>query len=510
MRSTWRARLGWFLFATLVIAAAAALYVADVRSWFAPSRRSETHVTATVIRDTLPILISAGGELESSEGIEVHCDVEGQQTKIVNMLPDGASVKNGQVVMRLDPSEINDQLAQQEITVTKADAVAKAAAEELKIQKNLAASQIATADLALKLAELDREKYLEGDYIVEVNELKGSIALAKTELQEAEDTLEYYRNLVRKGFRTPEQLRAKQQALKRAEYNLNRDEEKFKVLETYTRKRQSAELTAMAAEAVRELERVKSSTAATVIKAQTDLEVAQATAGLERKLLERIQKQLEFCELRSPAAGTVVYAHEKKAPLDLGVAVYYKQKLFNITNMSEIRVKAFVHEGQVKKVRHGMPVEIKVDALPNLTLHGTVQDVGNFYDSTRHWTSGGVKEYETLIKVDQSAQSGLKPGMTAQVNILAGELKDSLFVPIPAVAQRDEKHYCYVVAAGAVQRRPVAIGASTEHFVEIKEGLQEDEKVALDARHRSAADLQEGGGNGLAGTGKTISMTTSR
>ena len=96
-------------------------------------------------------------------------------------------------MLRLDPSEINDRLAAQQIKVMQADAAAKAAAEELKIQENLAASQTAAAELALKLAELDRKKYLEGDYQVEQDDLAGLIALAQADLQDAKvllDTLQ--------------------------------------------------------------------------------------------------------------------------------------------------------------------------------------------------------------------------------------------------------------------------------------------------------------------------------
>jgi len=477
---------GFLLLAALVVGA----LTIDFASWLPVRAGGDAPITALVVRSNLPIIISAGGELESAEGAQVLCEVEGSNVKIVEMTPEGTQVRQGQVIVRLDPSEVNNRLAQQEITVTQLEATAKAAVEELKIQKNLVASSIAAAELALKLAELDKEKYEEGDYIVEFNELKGSIALANTELQEAEDTREYYRTLVKKGFRTPEQLRAKEQAVERAKYNLSRDDEKLKVLETYTRKRQLAELTAKAEEAARELERTKSSSIAAVTKAETDMEVAEATARLERKQLERIQAQLQFCELPAPCDGTVVYSREGKNPLALGQVVHYKQKLFAVTKMSEMQVKAFVHEAEVKKVRPGMPVEVRVDALGDRTFQGTVQEVANFYDSTRQWLSGGVKEYETIIRIDNLPGTGLKPGMTAQANIIAGELTDGLLVPIPAIAEREGQYYCYVVANTGIQPRQVSIGDNTATFVEIKSGLAEGETVALDARHRAANELE--------------------
>ena len=120
-------------------------------------------MTAVAREMVVPHEVLAGGELQSADAVNVVCEVEEKELKIVEMVPEGSLVQSGQVVVRLDPSEINDQLAQQQIKVTQVDAAAKADAEELKIQKNLAASAIAQAKLTLTLAELDRKKYLEGE-----------------------------------------------------------------------------------------------------------------------------------------------------------------------------------------------------------------------------------------------------------------------------------------------------------------------------------------------------------
>jgi RND family efflux transporter MFP subunit len=487
------------------------IFVAGLANRFFPRSQERGDITATVVRTTVPIVITCGGELESAQGVQALCEVELKEgVKIVEMVPEGMEVKEGDVIVRLDPSALKDDLASQQIAVTKADAVATAAAEELKIQQNLAASQIAQAELAKTLAELDLEKYLEGDYNVEFNTLQGSIALKQTELQEAKETVEFYRDLVKKGFRTPEALRAKEQAVEQVNYELTSNQERLDVLRKYTRKRQVAELTAKAEEAGRELDRAKSSSAALVAKAQSDLDVAEATARLEHQQLERLERQIELCVVVAPTHGTVVYSHGNKDPLDPGDTVNFKRKLFRITNLSQMQVKAFVHESDVKKVRRGTPAEIRVDAMPGLTLRGKVEDVADFYDGTRHWLSGGVKEYETIVAVDAVSEAGLKPGMTSQVKIHVGELSDCLVVPVPAVVEKDGRHYCYVISGQAVQCRPVTIGGSTESYVEITEGLTEGEKVALDARHRWQSELESGKGDGEAAREEATSVADAR
>lgn len=490
-RARWRGIALKLMIPILVVAGLASLlYYGGVFSWF-QSEDNSTTVTVTVRRASLPIIVTAGGELESTDAEYVVCELEGKEINIVEMVPEGTHVNAGEVVMKLDPSEINDRLAAQQLRVTQADALAKAAAEELKIQRNLAESTIAQAQLALTLADLDKDKYLQGDYEIEFNDLQGSRALAEMRLEEAKTTAEHYRNLVKKGFRTPEQLRAKEQAVNEAEYNYNRDDRKLDVLETWTKKRQLAELNAKAEEATRELERARSSSAALVVKAETDAQVAQATADLERKQLERVEKLLDYCTVRSVADGVVVYAKEQNKRVELGESVHYKQKLFSVPDMSRMQVKAYVHESEVKKIQPGMRVEVSVDAVPNLKFDGTITEVGSFYDSTRHWLSGGVKDYETIVKIKKLPDASLKPGMTTQAKIYIGGIENGLVVPVPAVTEHKGSIYCFVLESEEFKPRRIVIGANTEQFVEVKDGLEEGDTVALDARRRVQSEIEQ-------------------
>jgi HlyD family secretion protein len=471
------------------VCAAVANYRETLYDYFLRWRSDDlpTPITAVAREMVVPNEVLAGGELQSADSVHVVCEVEGQQAKIVEMVAEGSHVTRGQVVVRLDPSEINDRLAKQRITVTQVDAIAKAALEELKIQKNLAESAIAAAKLTVTLAELDRKKYMEGEYQVELNDLRGSIALADTDLQEANDMVDHYEMLVRKGFRSPEQLEAKQQAVQRAQFTLNRDQEKLQVLERFTRERQEVELTANAEETVRELERVKSSTQATVSKAETDLEVAEATATLEREQLRRTEDQLKLCEVVAPTDGTLIYAKDKNKKIELGAQVHFKQKLFSIPDLGKMQVVAFVHESEVQQVRTGMSATIQVEAFPDLPLTGRVADIATFYDPTRQWMSGGVKEYSTGIMIENlPTEVGLKPGMTAQVTIRVGDLSDGVIVPIAAVASDQESNYCFKEVDGRYESTAVTLGDNTEFYVEVLSGLSGGDRIALDARARLA------------------------
>jgi len=69
--------------------------------------------------------------------------------------------------------------------------------------------------------------------------------------------------------------------------------------------------------------------------------------------------------------------------------------------------------------------------------------------------------------------------MSAKVEILVEQLEDVLIVPVQAVAIRESKKLCYVMASNTPQPRAVSTGAFNDTFVEIISGLEEGEQVLL-------------------------------
>jgi multidrug efflux pump subunit AcrA (membrane-fusion protein) len=104
--------------------------------------------------------------------------------------------------------------------------------------------------------------------------------------------------------------------------------------------------------------------------------------------------------------------------------------------------------------------------------------------------SGGVKEYTTIVTLNEISGHELKPGMTAEARILVGEMHNVLVVPVQAVAENKGDFYAFVDEPGGVKLRKVKVGENNEKLVEILDGLKEGESVALDARVRAAAEFK--------------------
>jgi RND family efflux transporter MFP subunit len=470
--------------------------------FFSASSQAD-EITATVKRANLPITVTERGELESSKTIDARCEVEGYQNKIVSIIPEGTKVKGpgwfwwepGQVVVTFDKEKLKTDYLTREISYKTAVGKAKAAKGELEVQTNKAEGEVADADLALKLADLERDKYLQAQYQVDAEEIQGKIELAKKELKEAEEKLEQYRKFVKKGFGTPEQERVNEFSVENKKYNLRCMKGQLMVLEKFTKKGKETELTAKAAEAMRKLERAKKAGNAAIEKAQSDLDAAEAAARVEKQALDRIQNQLNKCVVRAPADGVLVYDKSRfwdpSSQIRAGGMVHDQQTLFQLPDLARMQVKVKIHESMIKKVKKGQKAEISVESEAHMVLHGTVEKVGILADTMGYWNEGGVKEYVTIIKIDDLPENaGLNPGFTAQVKILADELKDVLLVPVQAVAEKEGKHYAYVNRFAGVDRREVEVGDTNEKFVAIKSGLEEGDKVVLDARSRLTAETK--------------------
>src|SRR5262249_6164076 len=185
----------------------------------------------------LPITVTERGELESAQSVQVNCEAEGEKIKLVSIVPEGTRVTKDQEVARYDTESIQRSYLEQDVKSKQADGKAKAARNALEVAVNKKDSEIAKADLALTLADLDLDMYVKGEYQVDDDEKNGAIELAKRDLKEAEDNVDFTRNLVKRGFATMEQLRVKELELQQKRYLVSRDEAKLRVLLEFGKRR---------------------------------------------------------------------------------------------------------------------------------------------------------------------------------------------------------------------------------------------------------------------------------
>lgn len=435
-----------------------------------------------VKRGPMVISVTQRGNLSARNSEIVRNELEGRTT-ILTLVPEGTSVKEGDIIAELDVSSTEDRRVEQEIAVQNAEAAWIKAKQELEIQESQNFSDIERAKRDLRFAEIDLDKYLNGDLPQDRASADEAIALAEEELKQAEETLKYSEGLFEEGFLTRTEYERDRLTAQRREIELDKARRAKELLEKYDRPRQEDTLVADIDEAKRELQRVELQAEARLVDYQASVKSTKSKLDLERTDLEKVRDQLSKATVRAPVDGLVVYARERSRwgsgdPIAEGTEVRERQELVTIPRQGGMIVEASLHESVIKKVQAGQKASIRVDAIPGRTFTGTVDFVSLLPDSQNFWANPNQRLFETRVVVDDATVE-MRPGMSCEVEILVDSLDNVLQVPVQAVFRSGTRNLVFVDTPNGPLETDVEIGADNGRWVEIQAGLTEGQTVLL-------------------------------
>jgi RND family efflux transporter MFP subunit len=159
-------------------------------------------------------------------------------------------------------------------------------------------------------------------------------------------------------------------------------------------------------------------------------------------------------EVRAPISGVVLAQY-----VELGEVVSVNQDLFRVGNTEHLQVEAIVDEADVGRVRVGLPAAIRVAAFADHPIHAKVRQISPQAVRERR----GFRVDLELIDPPE----GLRPGMSAECNIILAQHDGALLVPADA-AHGD--HAWLVDGEGVVHRRAIALGLHDLGRVELTQG----------------------------------------
>jgi HlyD family secretion protein len=236
-------------------------------------------------------------------------------------------------------------------------------------------------------------------------------------------------------------------------------------------------------EATRQLERVKAKAASALMMAEVNLKTRDAALKIQQDHIDRVNKQIAACTIRATLPGMVVYSSTSdpwrrgQDKIQEGSAVRERQLIMAIPDPAAMEVTVRVHEASIDKIKTGQKAKIIVDAFPDMTLWGEVKNVARMPE-VPNWMSPDLKVYSTTVSL-QGAPQALKPGMSAQVEIMVNKVAETLVVPIQAVFTYNGRRLCYVLERQTPQPRLVETGQFNDQFIQVASGLKEGEQVLL-------------------------------
>lgn len=234
--------------------------------------------------------------------------------------------------------------------------------------------------------------------------------------------------------------------------------------------------------------------------------VVQAESGLAsaRVKLEQAERKLRDAILTAPITGTVTALE-----IAAGEMVSAGTPAVTIGDLTSLQVAISLDEADIAGVTVGDEAVVVLDALPDREIEGAVVSVAPVAQ-----IQSGVVLFPVTVALE-AVEADVRPGMTADVEIVTGRAADALVVPLRSVVTTAAGTVVMRVGAGSPGRaggRPkgafegqapatetdaepvsVEIGLTNETQAEVKAGLAEGDVVLVRSRAASGDAMPMGG-----------------
>lgn len=193
----------------------------------------------------------------------------------------------------------------------------------------------------------------------------------------------------------------------------------------------------------------------------------EARVAQARAQVESMQAVLQKTVLRSPITGTI-----SKFDAKLGEIVSSGSQLISVISAGDMELEANVSEVNIGKVVRGNRAQIVFDAFPSEVFEGEI-----FFIDPAETLVDGIVNYKIKIRIIEPS-SEIKSGLSADIRIKTEERKDVVKVPYFSVITRDGNYFVNKLENGSTIEVPVSIGLiGSDGFAEVLEGLSEGDTV---------------------------------
>ncbi len=462
----------------------AALLLIVTLSWlFGGTSPADDLPTVVVQRGPLRINLVESGTIRPRQQLVLRNETN-RTVNITKITPEGTLVKRGDILLQFEETEMLNQLVERRIRVQNAESSLITVGEDLKAARIQAEADSESAHLAETFAQLDLEKYLQGDRPQQIKALETKITLTQEEHNLAKERLRWSSILFGEKYLSQSDLQRDELAAKKSALNLELALEDLRLYNAYTGQRQLAEIESRVNQTRLALERTLSRTTGNIAQQEARFRASEAGAREEIARLKREEDEATKFAVRAPINGMVLYASSvdgrwRGDPVEVGLSVRPNTEIIYLPTADEYDVDVLISEVNVGKLVTGQVARIKIDAMPDAVFQGRLETISALPDASSRWMNPNLKLYKTAIALAPSERP-LRNGMSCQVEILVADLPDTLFIPLQCVVREQGQSVVYVRDG----RRPpraqnVRVGLDNNRMVQILEGLEAGQTVLL-------------------------------
>lgn len=440
-------------------------------------------------RDSLVIGLRISGNVTASKKHKLSLQAN-YRTKLLTVVDENTKVKAGDVLAVFETDELKEKIDELKTNLSNQDKELAIAIENAKIQESGNEVDRKVSEDRLNQAEAALRKYLRLERSSSRNNLRLKISTAETELESAKQAYDDKQSAIdeegvsdedtqkaneKKLLELQNNIDSKENALSAAESNLKafqRYDNPIKLLKLYNELDQ----------AKLNREKVKIATASSLVQKKKQVDNLRNNIRRLSNQLQKYESYLPMMRLTAPSDGIVIYADPDRRwgnpDVKPGMDIWKGLVILTIPEMSNLMVDFDLPEQYRSKVNTGNRVIITPDSLPTLKLNGKISKIATLPVNQISWDSASPKVYNSRISLNQQHEQ-LVNGMSVSVEIISKVIPDTLFVPVEAIFENNGKFFVYAHRMGSPQEVTVQIGESNDRFVQILDGLKEEDVVYL-------------------------------
>ncbi|MFN9717238.1 MAG: HlyD family secretion protein, partial [Planctomycetota bacterium] len=331
--------------------------------------------TDTVRRGRFLKSVPAYGEIRTFRPGVVYNQCRYWPRTIVELVPEGSMVKEGDVLCVLDASEIRSKLQEQTLLLIKAraghaNALALESLQEIQNDRRLNTNS--------NLADESRGRFIafdKAESIQELQKLQCDVEFCKESLAVSRESYERTRDFSARGFASLAELEIRRTEFQSDERELAIAEGLLNLASSFQHVRKNAELKFNSELADEELRRTQlQNELASMIQEVKSLEMEQWVSGVQLSV-DYLSRALEACTIRAPRSGELIFCHKPDEGrfVEVGGKAHYSQELFWIADRSRLIVAGRVSDTRVNELEEGCVADVRVPTLPDREYCGRLR-----------------------------------------------------------------------------------------------------------------------------------------
>lgn len=219
--------------------------------------------------------------------------------------------------------------------------------------------------------------------------------------------------------------------------------------------------------------------------ASANIKEIKAQINQAKIALDTAQIDLGYTKILAPMDGIVV-----SVQVEEGQTLNANQTtptIVNIADLSKVKLKMQIAEGDITKISVGTNVEYYILSEPNKKFKTTISSIdpglttlsdGKYSNTTTSSTTSSSAIYYYAQSIVDNSEGILRIGMTTENSLMISEVKDAIIVPSIAIkSQGDDKFVDILLEDKKVERRIVKTGITDSINTQITSGINEGDAI---------------------------------